>query len=161
QMPDMDGYKATSAIRARERGGVRTPILAMTGNVAPGELDRCRAAGMDDYLAKPIDIGQLCSMVERWTKSSPSSQGADEKPAVRTEAPITLKAPDLEKKLELMARGDVGTEEAATLSANDVSAAEVDDENQVPIDSARLEESSMGIRALRDTLLTTFLADVP
>ncbi len=162
QMPDMDGYKATSAIRARERGGARTPIVAMTGNVAPGELDRCRAAGMDDYLAKPIDIGQLCSMVERWTKSSPSSQGTDdEKPAGRPEAPITLKAPDLEKKLELMARGDAGGDDAPTLSADDVSASEVDDENQVPIDSARLEESSMGIRALRDTLLTTFLADVP
>jgi len=160
QMPDMDGYKATSAIRARERGGSRTPIIAMTGNVAPGELDRCRTAGMDDYLSKPIDIGQLCSMVERWTKSSPSAAADDEKPAPRAEDHITLKAPDLEKKLELMARGDA-VPDGATLSADDVTAAEVDDENQVPIDTARLEESSMGIRALRDTLLTTFLADVP
>ena len=163
QMPDMDGYKATSAIRARERGGNRTPIVAMTGNVAPGELDRCRAAGMDDYLPKPIDIGQLCAMVERWTKSSPSSAGEvdDKKPAARPEDHITLKAPDLEKKLELMARGESDAEpgDAPTLSVDDVAPA--DEDGAVPIDSARLEESSMGIRALRDTLLTTFLADVP
>jgi CheY-like chemotaxis protein/HPt (histidine-containing phosphotransfer) domain-containing protein len=162
QMPDMDGYKATSAIRARERGS-RTPIVAMTGNVAPGELERCRAAGMDDYLPKPIDIGQLCTMVERWTKSSPSSAGEveEKKAGAKPEDHITLKAPDLEKKLELMARGESqdGAGDALTLSAADLAPA--DDESTVPVDSARLEESSMGIRALRDTLLTTFLADVP
>ncbi|MEO5617044.1 MAG: response regulator [Candidatus Eisenbacteria bacterium] len=171
QMPDMDGYKATSALRARERGGARTPIVAMTGNVAPGELDRCRAAGMDDSLSKPIDIGQLCSMVERWTMPG-SNAATGERTTHRTEDHITLKAPDLEKKLELMARGEVdghgpGAAEAGSSSAGSVRLVPADaafDENEtpaVPIDHARLEESCMGITALRDTLLTTFLADVP
>jgi len=162
QMPDMDGYKATSALRARERGGARTPIVAMTGNVAPGELERCRAAGMDDYLPKPIDIGQLCEMVERWTRPG-ASTATGERPAIRPVDHITLKAPDLEKKLELMARGEAEGEAAASAAhaTREAPAPADGEEPQVPIDNARLEESSMGIAALRDTLLTTFLADVP
>src|SRR5206468_11317 len=66
-MPDMDGYKATSALRARERSGTRTPIVAMTGNAQQGERERCLAAGMDDYLTKPFDLGLLVESVERWT----------------------------------------------------------------------------------------------
>jgi CheY-like chemotaxis protein/HPt (histidine-containing phosphotransfer) domain-containing protein len=164
QMPDMDGYKATSALRARERGGARTPIVAMTGNVAPGELERCRAAGMDDYLPKPIDIGQLCNMVERWTRPGTSSS-TGERAIHRTEDHITLKAPDLEKKLEQMARGEAeGPAPQETGKPETLRVEFIEGENDdppVPIDHSRLEESSMGITALRDTLLNTFLADVP
>ncbi len=169
QMPDMDGYKATSALRARERGAARTPIVAMTGNVAPGEIDRCRAAGMDDYLPKPIDIGQLCEMVERWTRPASGAGAAASvpgeaatRPAPRAEDHITLKAPDLERKLEQMALGNAqaAAEGPAKASADAPEHGAVE-ELPVPIDHARLEESSMGIVALRDTLLTTFLADVP
>jgi PAS domain S-box-containing protein len=76
QMPDMDGYKTAGALRARERGGARTPIVAMTGNALPGERERCVSAGMDDLLTKPIDLGVLCETVERWTHGKqPESAG--------------------------------------------------------------------------------------
>jgi len=68
-MPVMDGYAATTAIRALpgERG--RTPIVAMTGGATPEDRARCFAAGMDDYLCKPVRPEQLREAVTRWTRS--------------------------------------------------------------------------------------------
>jgi len=70
QMPDMDGYEATQAIRRLEDGGRRTPIIAMTATATDGERDRCREAGMDDYLAKPIQKDALSAMLERWVPTT-------------------------------------------------------------------------------------------
>jgi PAS domain S-box-containing protein len=58
QMPEMDGLQATRAIRALEQGR-RTPIVAMTANVLPEDRERCFAAGMDDFLSKPISLARL------------------------------------------------------------------------------------------------------
>ncbi len=70
QMPEMDGFEATSKIRAleRERGG-HMPIIAMTANAMEGDRERCLAAGMDDYVSKPVDPAALVAMIEKWIKS--------------------------------------------------------------------------------------------
>ncbi|MET0533915.1 MAG: response regulator, partial [Steroidobacter sp.] len=68
QMPKLDGYQATAAIRAfeAERGRPRVPILAMTANAMEGDRERCLAAGMDDYLAKPVTRATLAAALQRW-----------------------------------------------------------------------------------------------
>jgi signal transduction histidine kinase/CheY-like chemotaxis protein len=66
QMPVMGGFEATSAIRQREQecGLPRLPIIAMTAHAMKGDRERCLAAGMDEYVTKPLDSRQLCTIVE-------------------------------------------------------------------------------------------------
>jgi signal transduction histidine kinase/DNA-binding NarL/FixJ family response regulator len=68
-MPDMDGFELTRQIRAEESanaGRPRTPIVALTANALKGEAERCAAAGMDDYLTKPLMLDRLREAVARW-----------------------------------------------------------------------------------------------
>ena len=67
QMPEMDGYEASSTIREREAAsGRHTPIVAMTANALPGDRERCLAVGMDDYITKPIHPQTLGELAGQW-----------------------------------------------------------------------------------------------
>ncbi|UWG96602.1 ATP-binding protein [Dehalobacter sp. DCM] len=69
QMPGLDGYKTTEAIRQIEsQRGTHTPIIAMTANALKGVKETCINAGMDDYLTKPIETSEFYEVVERWAK---------------------------------------------------------------------------------------------
>ncbi|HYH17308.1 MAG TPA: response regulator [Azospirillum sp.] len=65
-MPDMDGFAATAAIRALPGERARVPVIAMTALAFPEDRDRCLAAGLDDYLAKPVQKVDLLGVLARW-----------------------------------------------------------------------------------------------
>ena len=68
QMPGKDGFHATSDIRAMETDGRRTLIVALTADAQPETRERCLGAGMDEYLAKPMSVGDLRHILERWIR---------------------------------------------------------------------------------------------
>jgi PAS domain S-box-containing protein len=79
QMPVMDGYEATRKIREQEAGRRHIPIIALTAHAMKGADNECRAAGMDDYLSKPIDKEQLEQALQRWL--NPGSDVSSEQKA--------------------------------------------------------------------------------
>jgi two-component system, sensor histidine kinase and response regulator len=118
QMPEMDGYEATREIRAQEVGERRIPIVALTAHAMKGDDEACRAAGMDDYLAKPIDSERLRMCLEQhlWrlgahAHSSRSSNGDRPRRAAREHSePV-----DWQALLEYTARDESSAREIATL----------------------------------------------
>ena len=123
QMPEMDGLEATRCIRQmEEKSGLRIPIIAMTAHALKGDRERCEAAGMDDYLSKPIRFEKLTDKLHRWggsmlravklPKESPASIGS--MIHKRSERPVINR----KKALEQM----MGDESLLTVLMNDFSA---------------------------------------
>ena len=76
QKPVMDGFEAVQQIRISQNGGPRTPVIALTANVLPGERTRCLEADMDDFLPKPIKLHSLQAVLEKWTAASSAEMSA-------------------------------------------------------------------------------------
>jgi CheY-like chemotaxis protein len=75
QMPIMNGYDATRAIRALNRDDVKKlPIIAMTANAFTEDIQAARAAGMNEHVAKPLDLDALSKVLSKWLVSSESGE---------------------------------------------------------------------------------------
>ena len=87
QMPQMDGYDATRAIRAFEDGRQHVPVIAMTASAIAGERERCLESGMDDFLTKPVDIALLAEVLDRLVGPRPAAPDAPSGPVRPSAAP--------------------------------------------------------------------------
>ena len=78
QMPEMDGFEATRLLRDPTSGVLdpRVKVAALTANAMVGDRERCLAAGMDDYLTKPVQMQALVSLLSRWSPVDPIRSGA-------------------------------------------------------------------------------------
>jgi CheY-like chemotaxis protein/HPt (histidine-containing phosphotransfer) domain-containing protein len=105
-MPEMDGYDLSLAIRSGETGKRRIPIVALTANALKGEAKRCRAAGMDDYLSKPAQLADLKAMLEKWLPAAAESR-PDSPDSPATPAPqVTAAGPVDVSMLKALVGGD-------------------------------------------------------
>jgi two-component system, sensor histidine kinase and response regulator len=94
EMPEMDGYHATAEIRRRHADDRHVPVVAMTAKAIQGDRERCLAAGMDDYISKPVRLEDLDAALVRWGPSSkgavPSAPPAPEPPAADLRGTLAL-----------------------------------------------------------------------
>jgi CheY-like chemotaxis protein len=97
QMPEMDGFEATKAVRDREAGGPRrTPIVAMTAHAMKGDRERCLAAGMDDYVSKPVQRSELQRVLD-WAAGRVTASVTAQTPAPRDVSSVLDRAAALER----------------------------------------------------------------
>jgi signal transduction histidine kinase/CheY-like chemotaxis protein/HPt (histidine-containing phosphotransfer) domain-containing protein len=117
QMPEMDGYKCAAEIRRWEDGRKHVPIIAMTAHVMKEDRDKCLAAGMDDFLSKPVRVAHLEAVLAKWltgststgvieasiplSNSPPDPAGAGGRESEALEAELTPLPVDMELFMEL------------------------------------------------------------
>lgn len=125
QMPSMNGYELAAAWRRHEAQSsrrTRLPVLAMTANALDGEVERCREAGMDDYLSKPVQLRQLEEKLRTWAPRADAPEteagafqdvfaapGMEDLRAEMLQAMLRTSEPDLQKLELAIAQGDGAT----------------------------------------------------
>ncbi len=153
QMPEMDGYEATRQIRAGIAGEEckRIPIIAMTANAMMGDKEKCLDAGMDDYLAKPIDPNKLHLKLNQWL----ISDEADQQP--KGDVPLQLVTNEV-SALETSKQEDssfIPNIQPASIIGNNM----MDD--KMLWDKVSLMKRAMGKEALFNSIVYLFLEDMP
>ncbi|APR04285.1 EAL domain-containing protein [Thauera chlorobenzoica] len=157
-MPNMDGYRLTEEIRRQEHGGQRLPIIALTANALRDEASRARAAGMDDYLTKPVALAKLRAVLEHWlpqrdggttgTEAAPPGQGGGlpvAQPALDVAVLERLVGEDMGAVRALLAKY-AGTASAIAAELNE--AAGAGDFARLAATAHRLKSSSRSVGAL-------------
>ncbi len=94
QMPVLDGYQTTTAIRQREEAGERVPIIAVTAHALAEERQKVLAIGMDDYISKPVSQQVLAEVLERWWPESSAASQRVSVPQAPAAAPASVSALD-------------------------------------------------------------------
>lgn len=136
QMPVLDGYEATRLLRDFEGDSCHTVVIAMTANAMPGDREKCLAAGMDDYISKPLTLENLDVVLNRWLHQS-----------------VDVKSqPDFEEVISL---SPTATSQGEFLVTNE----ECVSVNEAPLDLQQLDELARGDLAFQQELLTVFLED--
>jgi len=108
QMPEMDGFHATAAIREIEsKGKRRTPIVAMTAHAMKGDRERCLEAGMDGYVSKPVQSKVLYEMIEAMTRPAGTAESLSHPPVPPVTTPVAREAVNLNEILDRLG-GNVG-----------------------------------------------------
>jgi two-component system, sensor histidine kinase and response regulator len=155
QMPVMDGLEATAAIRGLPEGrGQRLPIIALTASAMPGDEQKCLAAGMNGFLAKPFTLAQLQAMLARWL---PRASAAQTRPAAirRADASGETPSPDSEainmRQLETLR--DIGSRAGKDLVTGLLQRfLEAVDERVTQIESAIIERDGTLLSRVAHTL---------
>jgi PAS domain S-box-containing protein len=145
QMPILDGYAATRALRASEGDGRRTPVIAMTAAAIEGERERCLEAGMDDFLTKPVDAAALSSALTRWTVLPPSEDfvGDDERVLPPTAPIVGLDVERLDMLRDLDPGNTAYLDRAiGNFSVNSVAAVETIREHILAGDADKMRQAS-------------------
>ncbi len=100
-MPFMNGYTASQIIRGKGSRYQATPIIALTANVGPYDINRCFSAGMNDYLSKPINLDSLAPKIDRWLNNNQRSDSSEAEKANAGERPNTAASPRMSTSTEV------------------------------------------------------------
>lgn len=112
-MPNMDGYQFAKIFRQEElqQGRSRIPVIALTANIVPEELIRCKAEGMDDYLVKPLPVQQLKTALDKWLSTSNKSNTMPPAESVNAATSVIAKPVSFDTQLLAETVGEEAVEE--------------------------------------------------